>query len=137
MEEEGKVDGWRESVRSFHSPFLWTSHGQSVGRKRRMVGERSASGDNWSVYAGRLLEIVKVDRQEGATTPRMLCIAMDTLVNVSLGRGLRGWHRELSYSRRRFMGSGKRIVPAACAYRFAVFSIHPNRKRRDVAKAWQ
>lgn len=100
-----------------------------------MVGERSASGDNWSVYAGRLLEIVKVDRYEGATTPRMLCIAMDTLVNVSLGRGLRGWHREPSYSRRRFMGSGERIVPAVCAYRFAASSIHANRKRRDESAA--
>lgn len=93
MEGEGEVNRWRESVRSFHSPFLWTSHGQSVGHKRRMAGERSASGDNWSVYAGRLLEIVKVVRYDGATTPRMLCIAMDTLVNVSLGRGLREWHR--------------------------------------------
>lgn len=69
------------------------SHGQSVGRKRRMVGGCSASGDNWSVYAGRLLEIVKVVRYDDATTPRILCIAMDILVNVSLGRGLRGWRR--------------------------------------------
>lgn len=61
------TDGGRVSKAS-HSPFLWTSHEQSVDRKRRMVGECSASGDNWSVYAGRLLEIVKVDRYDGVST---------------------------------------------------------------------
>lgn len=40
------------------------------GKRERTVGVNSASGDNWSVYAGCLLKIVKVDHRDGATTRR-------------------------------------------------------------------